>query len=169
MSMGIQKTKRVAKKPKSESRKFTRTRSVRSGNDKLSSYVKPMLAQIHDEAFDDPDWIFEIKWDGYRAVAEVGKGPVRLYSRNGLSFLRLYPVVAKELEKISEQIILDGEIVVLNEKGKPDFQKLQQYDHNPSLPIQYLVFDCLSYQGKSVMHLPLVERKEIARKALPKK
>lgn len=158
---------RTGKKRSTTATPLRRVRSVRSGNDKLVKYTKPMLATIHDEPFDGSDWIFEIKWDGYRAVAETGK-EVQLYSRNGLSFLRLYPAVAAELEKISDDAILDGEIVVLNEKNKPDFQKLQQYDHNPSLPIQYHVFDCLSYQGKSIMHLPLLERKEILKKVLPK-
>lgn len=168
--MGVQKAvpeksgKRVI-----AARAFSKSRSVRSGkNDKLTTYIKPMLAQIHDQPFDDADWIFEIKWDGYRAVAEVGKNVMKLYSRNGLSFLGLYPKVADELKKIDEEVALDGEIVVLNKNGKPDFQKLQQYDHNPSLPIQYQVFDCLSYKGKSITHLPLIERKKIAEKVLVK-
>lgn len=144
-----------------------RQRSVRSrGKEKLSDYIKPMLAQIHEQPFDSDEWIFEIKWDGYRAVAEVSHGEVRLYSRNGLSFLGLYPAVADALRKIMEDVVFDGEIVVLNEKGKPDFQKLQQYDHNPALTIQYYVFDCLSHNGKSTMSLPLIERKRIAQKII---
>ena len=152
---------------KSSSPAVTRSRSVRSRrNEKLTDYIKPMLAQIREDPFDDIDWIFEIKWDGYRAVAEVRNGKVRLYSRNGLSFLGLYPAVVQALEKIPEDAVLDGEIVVLNEKGQPDFQKLQQYDHNPSLRIQYYVFDCLAYKGKSITHLPLIERKQIAQKVV---
>lgn len=143
------------------------TRSVRAGNDKLTHYIKPMLARISDKPFDDPDWIFEVKWDGYRAIAEVRKQGTLLYSRNGLSFLRLYPRVAAELKKIKDEAVLDGEIVVLNRKNKPDFQKLQQYNHNPGLPILYYVFDCLSWKGKSIMHLPLLERKAIAKRLLP--
>ena len=82
-----------------------RQRSVRSrGNEKLSDYIKPMLAQIHDEPFDSDEWIFEIKWDGYRAVAEVKRGKVRLYSRNGLSFLTLYPAIAEALEALKERL-----------------------------------------------------------------
>jgi bifunctional non-homologous end joining protein LigD len=127
-----------------------------------------MLAHIHGEPFDADDWIFEIKWDGYRAIAETGKAGVRLYSRNGLSFLGLYPAVAEELRKIADDAVLDGEIVVLNEKNQPDFQKLQQYDHNPNLPILFYVFDCLSYHGKSITHLPLIERKKIAEKVIIK-
>ena len=149
------------------SRKLIRARSVRSGNDKLTDYIKPMLAQIHEEPFDDADWLFEIKWDGYRAIAEISKEGIRLYSRNGLSFLKLYPKVADELKKIKDDVILDGEIVVLNKNNKPDFQKLQQYDHNPSLQIQFYVFDCLFHNGKSLMNQPLIARKEIAEKVLP--
>lgn len=146
---------------------LTRQRSVRSrGKEKLSDYIKPMLAQLHDEPFTSDEWIFEIKWDGYRAVAEVNGGEVRLYSRNGLSFLGLYPAVAEALGKIKNDVVFDGEIVVLNERGKPDFQKLQQYDHNPSLTIQYYVFDCLAHNGKSLMRLPLTERKRMAQKII---
>ena len=167
--MGVKKTApAIGVKRMNTAVKTGRMRSVRSGNDKLSTYIKPMLAQIHDEAFDDPDWIFEIKWDGYRAVAEVREDGVKLYSRNGLSFLQLYPAIATELKKLPVNVVLDGEIVVLNEKNQPDFQKLQQYDYHPSLPIQYYVFDCLEYDGKSIKHLPLLERKKIAQKALVK-
>jgi bifunctional non-homologous end joining protein LigD len=144
-------------------------KSVRSsGKEKLTNYITPMLAHIHGEAFDDKDWLFEVKWDGYRAIAEISKNNIRLYSRNGLSFLSLYPKVASALTKIKEDVILDGEIVVLNRENKPDFQKLQQYYEHNSLPILYYVFDCLYYQGKSIMGLPLRERKKIAKKVIPK-
>lgn len=165
--MAIAKTAKKTKTSGTPPRKTAHVRSVRSATDKVTNYVKPMLATIQQDAFDDKDWIFEIKWDGYRAIAETGKD-LRLYSRNGLSFLRLYPAVADALKKISEEAVLDGEIVVLNEENKPDFQRLQQYDNNHSLPIIYYVFDCLSYQGKSIAHRPLIERKEIARKVLGK-
>lgn len=146
---------------------ISRPRSVRSGrNEKLTSFIKPMLAQIHEEPFNDDEWIFEIKWDGYRAIAEVKDGNVRLYSRNGLSFLGLYKPVATALKQIKDDVVLDGEIVVLNDKNQPDFQKLQQYDDNPSSKIVYYVFDCLSYKGKSIVSLPLIERKKIAKQAI---
>lgn len=152
---------------KEESRFSNRIRSVRSSNGmKLTQFIKPMLANLHDQTFDDKEWIFEIKWDGYRAVAEIGKG-VRLYSRNGLSFLQLYPQVAEELKKIKTHAVLDGEIVVLNKSNKPDFQSLQQYDPRQRLPLLYYVFDCLEYDGKSLMHLPLIERKKFAAKVIP--
>ncbi|MBT1698369.1 non-homologous end-joining DNA ligase [Fulvivirgaceae bacterium PWU4] len=143
-----------------------RMRSVRgSGRIKLTDYITPMLASVGDSAFDDEQWIFEIKWDGYRAVAEIGD-TVRLYSRNGLSFLPLYPAVAEALSKIKTHAVLDGEIVALNKQNKPDFQKLQQYDSHRSLRLVYYVFDCLFYKGKSLMHLPVTERKKYAQKAI---
>lgn len=155
-------------KSKTKSPGSGRRRSVRSGHEKLKTFIKPMLAKIHDQPFDDAEWLFEAKWDGYRAVAEIRKGNIKLYSRNGLSFLTLYPKVVEELKKLPGDAIFDGEIVVLNEENKPDFQKLQQYDNNPSLRIIYYVFDCLSHNGTSTLHLPLIERKRIAEKALVK-
>ena len=86
-----------------------------------------MLAKEIDESFDNGDWLFEIKWDGYRAISEINDGEVRLYSRNGNSFINSYPLVVNALKKIKHNVILDGEVVVLNEKGLSDFQKLQHY------------------------------------------
>jgi len=143
--------------------------SVRSGkHQKLTHFITPMLAQLYDAPFDDDNWIFEIKWDGYRAIAEVKKTGTLLYSRNGLSFLALYPEIVESLKKIREEVILDGEVVVMDEKNRPSFQKLQQYAENRALPLLYYIFDCLSYKGKDITHLPLIERKKIARKVIPK-
>src|SRR3954462_15191919 len=116
------------------------SRSVRSGKEtKLTTFHQPMLATLHDKAFDDNEWIFEIKWDGYRAVAETGSGNVKLYSRNGLSFLNLYPRLADALKMIKRSAVLDGEIVVMNENNKPDFQKLQQFGEYQNGALIYYV------------------------------
>ena len=79
--------------------------AVRSAREKLTDFHQPMLAQIGDKPFDDSGWLFEVKWDGYRAVAEVSKNEVRLYSRNGLSFVDLYAPVAQELKKIKDKMV----------------------------------------------------------------
>lgn len=126
-----------------------------------------MLAKLHEGAFDSSDWLFEIKWDGYRAIAEIGKKGIRLYSRNGLSFEHNYPAVYNELQKIKGTAILDGEITALDSDGKPRFQLLQQYEQTPETPICYYVFDCLEINGKSIKGLPLTERKELLKKLLP--
>jgi bifunctional non-homologous end joining protein LigD len=119
-----------------------------------------MLAKEADAPFDDHDWIYEIKWDGFRAVAEVENGKVKLYSRNGLSFNSTFPLIIGALEKIRAKAVFDGELVVLNEQGLPEFQLLQQYEIDNSHPIEYRVFDLLSLNGKNLCDLPLIERKK---------
>ena len=139
------------------------------GSRKLSSFVEPMKAQLTDQpAFDSPDWVFEIKWDGYRAIAEVSKSGNKLYSRNGLTFDKAYPKVFESLKAIRKKAIIDGEIVVLDESGKPNFQKLQNYKNKDKYVIQYYVFDIVELDGKSLTGLTLVERKEILKDLLPK-
>src|SRR5262249_51176058 len=81
--------------------------------------VKPMLATLADLPFDKAGWVFELKWDGYRAIAEIDEQQVRLYSRNGLSFNDRYPAIVKNLEHVGHQAVLDGEVVVLDSAGKP--------------------------------------------------
>ncbi|MBA2500990.1 MAG: DNA ligase, partial [Chitinophagaceae bacterium] len=134
---------------------------------KLTQYQKPMLATLTDNPFDDKEWIFEIKWDGYRAVAEVTGGNVKFYSRNGLSFLEKFAVITESLQKIKHNVVLDGEVVLLND-NQPDFQKLQQYEDNYHLPLVYYVFDLLNLDGKDLKTLPLVDRKEILKKLTDK-
>ena len=125
-----------------------------------------MLAKLHDKAFDREGWVFEIKWDGYRAVAEVNGKNTRLYSRNGLNFADEYAVVFEELKKIKKKVVLDGEIVAFNDKGMPSFQSIQQYDP-ASTPLLYYVFDILYLNGKSLKDSPLLERKQILKDLLP--
>jgi bifunctional non-homologous end joining protein LigD len=133
---------------------------------KVQAPIKPMLASPDVPAFDDADWLFEVKWDGYRAIAETGK-KLRLYSRNGLSFLDAYPDVAEELRALKKEMVLDGEIVALDAAGKPDFQLLQHATNGPSAYLVYQVFDLLRQGGKDLMELPLLERKKRLRAALP--
>src|SRR5262249_57860558 len=79
--------------------------------------VRPMLATRVDKPFDRAGWIFEIKWEGYRAIAEVDEGGARIYSGNCLSFTERYPAVAAALAKIPHRVVLDGELGVLDDKG----------------------------------------------------
>lgn len=126
-----------------------------------------MLAKETDTPFDDKDWLFEIKWDGYRAISEKTKNKILLYSRNGISFLSTYPIVANQLLKIKEDVVIDGEIVVINDKGKPDFQLLQHYAENQDHPIQYQIFDLLKLNWHDTTGLSLIERKELLQKIIP--
>ncbi|HLO82111.1 MAG TPA: DNA ligase D [Chitinophagaceae bacterium] len=133
---------------------------------KLTKFIKPMLASLHSEPFDDPEWLYEIKWDGYRAIAELNDHEIRLYSRNGLWFNTTFAPIVKELELIKHDAVLDGEIVVLDNEGKPSFQLLQLYREDPAHPIIYYVFDLLKLDKKDIHSLPLVQRKELLKHLL---
>ncbi|HLT80581.1 MAG TPA: non-homologous end-joining DNA ligase [Cyclobacteriaceae bacterium] len=138
------------------------------GSKKLASFIEPMKAQLSDrEPFDSDEWLFEIKWDGYRAIAEIRRDGNRLYSRNGLTFDKAYPKVFEALKGIRKRAVIDGEIVAFDNTGRPSFQKLQNYRSNSSVPIQYYVFDILELEGKSLTDLSLVERKKKLRKLIP--
>jgi len=125
-----------------------------------------MLAKSFEKAFDDEDWIFEIKWDGYRAVADLSKDEPLFYSRNGISFLSKFNKVSQNFENQKYKMILDGEIVAYDENGRPSFQLLQQIGDNPNLALVYQVFDLLWLNGHSTEELPLVQRKELLKDAL---
>lgn len=135
---------------------------------KLEEFIPAMLAKETDKPFSKKDWIYEIKWDGYRAIAEVNNGEVKLYSRNGNSFLSSYPEVVEQLSKLKTNVVLDGEIVVINEEGQPDFQKLQHFDQFRNYPLHYYVFDLLEMNGKKLYALPLIERKKKLEKLIVK-
>ena len=125
-----------------------------------------MLAKESSESFSDENWLYEIKWDGYRAIAELNNEQVKLYSRNGNSFEATYPVIFEALQKLRFNAVLDGEIVVINEEGKPDFQKLQHYAENTNFPIVYYVFDLLRLNNKDLYDVPLIDRKSQLQKLI---
>ncbi len=134
---------------------------------KMPHLVKPMLAKLVAAPFDREDWWFEIKWDGYRAVAEVDHGQVELYSRNHLSFNAKFPTVATELASLKLQTVLDGEVVVVDESGRPDFQLLQNFLRGAGGRLVYYVFDILYLEGHDLRSLPLWRRRQILQAVLP--
>jgi bifunctional non-homologous end joining protein LigD len=129
--------------------------------------IKPMLATPVKEPFDHPDWIFEVKWDGYRAIAEIRARGVTLYSRNLTPLNRKFPAIVESLRKSGFEAVLDGEIVVVDSQGRPDFQLLQNYQKSGRGHLLYYVFDLLYFQGYDLTKLPLLRRKEILKKILP--
>ncbi|MES2592645.1 MAG: DNA ligase D [Bacteroidota bacterium] len=133
---------------------------------KLNDYVKPMLAKETDKPFNDKNWVYEIKWDGYRAIADINGTEVSLYSRNGNTFNASYPIVVNALKQLNIHAILDGEIVVMEENGKANFQLLQHYGSDSNYSIQFCVFDVLSINGQNTCDLPLVDRKKLLKKLL---
>lgn len=129
---------------------------------------KPMLATLVDKPFDEAGWIYEIKWDGYRAVAMLNKGKVNLISRNNKSFIeKFYPVTAA-LKKWKITVIVDGEIAVLNDNGIAHFGSLQNWRSEADGELVYYVFDILYLNGYDLKDLTLIERRAILKKNLPK-
>lgn len=134
------------------------------------SDVKPMLATLIDQPFDSPNWIYEIKWDGYRVIAYLNKGRVEMRSRNNLSFNEKFDVIREALAKWNIKAVVDGEIVALDENGRADFQQLQNaLKHRDTAHLVYYIFDILWYDGKDLTQLPLLERKEILKSIFPEK
>jgi DNA ligase D-like protein (predicted ligase)/DNA ligase D-like protein (predicted 3'-phosphoesterase) len=133
----------------------------------------PMLAKFAADAFTDKDWIFEVKWDGFRAIAYVEQ-PLSIKSRNGKELNNNFPEL-QELNKLSKNIVVDGEIIVMR-AGKPDFQSLLERGQAVSsgevkrqairAPAVYIVFDILEKDGKPLVNLPLMERKKILKDSL---
>jgi len=129
--------------------------------------IKPMLATLIKKPFDHPDWIFEMKWDGYRAIAEIRDGDVSLYSRNQISLNQKFSPITESLQKLGFEAVLDGEIVVVDDQGHPNFQMLQNYQKSRSGHLLYYVFDLLYFRGHDLTDLPLLRRKELLKKILP--
>ena len=133
-----------------------------------SHSYKPMFAKLAPQPFSNKDWIFEIKWDGFRAIAYVNH-ELSLKSRNQKELKYNFPEL-EELIQLARNVILDGEIVVMKE-GKPDFQALLERGQATSpieielkaklSPVVYVVFDILEKEGDSLVDLPLTERKRI--------
>lgn len=132
------------------------------------SGIKPMLATLVDKPFDDEHWIYEIKWDGYRALAYLKNGNVEIRSRANLSFNKKFPTIVKALQQWKVNAVVDGEIVAINEEGKPDFQALQSFaKKGEKADLLFYAFDLLWYDGKNYTQLPLVERKKILQSIMP--
>ena len=161
-------SKKQAKKPQAKpaaQKLVKKTARPKKGSDPMPHDVRPMLATLVDQPFDREGWIFEMKWDGYRAIAEVEDGKVELYSRKGNSFASTYKPIVEALKSVQHDLVLDGEVIALKD-GRPDFHTLQQYKESPA-PLQYAIFDLLWVDGEDLRNLPLVERKARLKKVIP--
>jgi bifunctional non-homologous end joining protein LigD len=138
----------------------------------MPTAIHPMLATSVDEPFDDPEWLFEIKWDGYRAVAFITKGKVRLVSRNQNDLTAQYPELHSLPEYVrAETAILDGEIAALDEQGRASFSLMQQRTgireagrrtaSRRDIPVLYYVFDLLYLDGYDLRRVSLEQRKKV--------
>lgn len=129
--------------------------------------LRPMLATLTDKPFDDPDWIFETKWDGFRLMAEIKDGSVALYSRNLIDLSRKYPSVCSALRGLRRFAVIDGELVALDARGRSRFQLLQNAERE-TVRLHYCVFDLIYLDDQDLRDHPLIERKELLEKILPR-
>src|SRR5262249_38155701 len=142
----------------------------------MPAFIDPMKATLTDHAFSDPDWLFEVKWDGYRIEAVVGHGNVKLWTRNEKDGDTYFPGFLKPASWIdAEQAIVDGEVVALDENGRPDSGLLQERISgarrssgapNAEAPLVYQAFDLLYLDGRLLTGVPLEDRKRLLRSVL---
>ena len=137
--------------------------------------VIPALATLAEKPFSDPEWLFEIKWDGVRTLARIKGHQLKLWSRSQRDITREYPELAGLPDRVNgHDVWLDGEIVALDEEGRSDFQMLQQRfsvqspsaDLMRKVPVVYYVFDIVYCDGHDLRKVPLIERKKLLRQIL---
>lgn len=157
-----------AKNKKEKEQKTTPDDLVTAGQPaKFPSNLSPMLATIVDKPFDKEGWQYEIKWDGYRVLAFCTKDKVALKSRNDKSFDEKFYPIHKALQRWYINAVVDGEVVVLDEDGKPNFGALQNWRSEADGALYFYVFDLLWINGKDLMQLPLSERRAILKQIIP--
>jgi bifunctional non-homologous end joining protein LigD len=133
----------------------------------LPRRFQPMLATLTNAPFNDAGWVFEDKYDGFRMVAKIASGKVTLYSRNGKIISHSYGQVAKALEGVKGDAVIDGELVALDPDGVSHFQLLQNALRHEA-QLQYCAFDLMFHEDEDLRGLPLVERKKRLRAILPR-
>ncbi|HXG26392.1 MAG TPA: DNA ligase D [Candidatus Binatia bacterium] len=134
---------------------------------KLPGFIPPMAATLTDRGFRDDDWLFEVKWDGYRVEAVVKDGTARIFTRNGNDAETYFPKLLTKATWIdADEAIVDGEVVALGEDGMPDFSLLQEATGGPSNRFVYQAFDLLHLDGRSLLAVPLESRKALLKTVL---
>ena len=141
----------------------------------MPAQLRAALATLEEKPFSHPDWLFEIKWDGERALVWIRDGEMEIRARSGRTITQEYPELKEIVKRLNaRQAILDGEIVVLDHLGRPDFKRIQQRFgvHHPSAtlrrqaPVVYYAFDLLFCDGYDLRNVALIERKTLLQKLL---
>jgi bifunctional non-homologous end joining protein LigD len=133
-----------------------------------AKFIEPMLLLRTDKLPEGAEWRYEVKFDGYRALAIKTAGKVQLRSRNDNDFSERYPGITKALAQMPDETVIDGEVVALDEKGKPSFNTLQNLG-SAGAPLHFYVFDVLILAGRDVMREALTKRRELLEtRVLPK-
>jgi bifunctional non-homologous end joining protein LigD len=167
--LGAERVKESSVKSKKETENIIDTSKIlaKGRSAEFPQKVAPMLATMVDKPFDKEGWQFEIKWDGYRTIALCNKSEVELKSRNDKSFNEKFYPVRKALQEWNINAVVDGEIVVLDENGKPNFGALQNWRAEADGDIYFYVFDILWMDGKDLMQIPLSERRILLKQIIP--
>src|SRR5450755_2645818 len=124
------------------------------------SFIEPMLLLRTDKLPEGPEWLIELKLDGYRALAIKSGGKVQLRSRNNNDFGSRYPGIVRALASMPDETVIDGEVVALDEDGRPSFNSLQNHGA-AGVPLHFFIFDLLMLRGREVMAEPLMKRREL--------
>ena len=134
----------------------------------MPKHIEPMLATLATKAFDDDDWLFEIKWDGFRVQAVVDDGKVKIWTRSLKDAEMYFPNLLSPPRWIeAQQAIVDGEVVALDEDGRPDFSLLQtKLGNKTGSGLVYQAFDLLYLDGRSLLQVPLEDRKRLLQSVL---
>jgi bifunctional non-homologous end joining protein LigD len=119
-----------------------------------------MLLLRTEKLAEGDEWLYEVKLDGFRAVAFKSREKVFIRSRNDKDFNSKFPSIVKALAALPDETVIDGEIVALNGEGMPSFNALQNYGSS-NTPLLYYVFDVMMLSGKNVMREPLARRREL--------
>lgn len=180
----IKRSSAKSSKTKSEAKTSTSTKATATKSSKakkstspvkevsdqadLPTLLTPQLATLVSTIPESGEWIYELKFDGYRLLARIDNGKVKLFTRNGNDWSKKLPKQVEAIKKLSvDNAWLDGEIVVLDKKGVPSFHLLQNaFDENSTAEIQYFVFDLLHLNGHDLKSLPLIQRRELLEKLL---
>jgi bifunctional non-homologous end joining protein LigD len=128
--------------------------------------IVPMALSLANQPFNDKDWQFEIKWDGFRMLAYCSKNEVNLSSKKNNTFNKRFPTIKAELERMDLNAVLDGEVVILNEDGSPSFNNIISTKGTGNLV--YYVFDLLWYHDRNLLELPLWQRRKVLKSILGK-
>ena len=133
-----------------------------------TGFIEPMLLLRTEKLPEGPEWLIELKLDGYRAIAIKSGGKVQLRSRNDNDFSSRYARIVKALASMPDETVIDGEVVALDEDGRPSFNALQNHG-SAGIPLHFFIFDLLMLQGRDVMAEPLAKRRDLIEKhVLPK-
>jgi DNA ligase D-like protein (predicted ligase) len=133
--------------------------------DAKAHFIEPMYARGVEKLPEGPDWLYEIKLDGYRCLAGRDSKGVILWSRRGNLFTTQFPRIARAFENLQVDALIDGEIVAIDDSGRPSFNLLQHHRSKASA-IQFYAFDVLIYRGRSLLSVPLETRRKLLNEAL---